>query len=101
MLREVGAIDGLDVPGATTGQGFPDHGGVLAVSNRKLNRLHNARLHASAFHRLLLLLDVAVQGLILPVILTGVGQVLVHGVLIGDVLLMAVSASLLSTRSRD
>src|ERR1035438_3218894 len=98
MLREVGAIDGLDVPGAAMGQGVPNRRGVLAVSNRKLNRLHHALLHASAFHRQLLLLDVAVQGLILPVILAGVGQVLVHGVLIGwDVLLVAVSASFLSS----
>src|ERR1039457_3520019 len=98
MLREVGAIDGLDVPGAATSQGFPDRCGVLAVSNRKLNRLHHARLHASAFHRQLLLLDVAVQRLILPVMLAGVGQVLIHRVLIvRDVLLMAVSAGFLST----
>src|ERR1017187_8977220 len=97
MLREVGAFDGLDVPGAATGQGVPNRGGVLAVSNRKLNRLHHARLHASAFHPLLLLLDVAVQGLFLVVILAGVGQVLVPGGLIGDHLLMAVSALLLSS----
>src|ERR1035441_4014745 len=46
----------------------------------------------------LLLLDVAVQGLILPVVLAGVGQVLIHGVLISHGFLVAVSALLLSSR---
>ena len=56
------------------GQRFPQGGGVIAVGDRELYRLHHDRLHASAMVQLLLF-GVAVQALVLAVILPGFVQI--------------------------